>query len=114
MLLLEILYIKRTKTLFNLNLWMAARAPSRRRDTVSCEALLQKLRKGQNELKSSMKSYIRSGEGGSTAKEERRETKINRRKVLFERPLNRVDDLPRKRARLVQLSPDHLVSLQSL
>lgn len=90
---------------------MAARSSSRRKDRVSCETLLQKLKKGQNELKSSMKSYVRGVEGESISKEERRETKINRRKVLFERPLNRVDDLPRKRARLIQLSPDHLVSL---
>ena len=88
---------------------MAARAPSRKRDPVSCEDLLQKLRKGQDELKSSIKSYARGEKGGSAAKEE---TKINRRKVLFERPLNRVSDLPRKRARLVQMSPDHLVSEQ--
>ena len=88
---------------------MAARASSRRKDPVSCEALLQKLRKGQNELKSSMKSYPRGEDKRSTAKGERRETKINRRKVLFERPLNRVDDLPKKRARLLQLSPEHLV-----
>ena len=90
---------------------MAARSSSRRKDPVSCEALLQKLRKGQNELKSNIKSYVRGGERGSTSKVERRETKINRRKVLLERPLNRVDDLPSKRARLLQLSPDHLVSL---
>lgn len=89
---------------------MAAKASSKKRDPVTCEDLLEKLRKGQNELKSSMKGYIRGGEGGSTAVNKRRETKINRRKVLFERPLNRVDDLPRKRARLVQLSSDHLVS----
>jgi hypothetical protein len=59
-----------------------------------------------------MKSYARGEEGGSAAKEERRETKINRRKVLFERPLNRVSDLPRKRARLIQMSPDDLVRVQ--
>ena len=90
---------------------MAARSSSRRKGPVSCEALLQKLRKGQNELKSNIKGYVRGGERGSTSKEERRETKINRKKVLLERPLNRVDDLPSKRARLLQLSPDHLVSL---
>ena len=89
---------------------MAAKASSKKRDPVTCEDLFEKLRKGQNELKSSMKGYIRGGKGGSTAINKRRETKINRRKVLFERPLNRVDDLPRKRARLVQLPPDHLVS----
>ena len=91
---------------------MAARASGRKRDPVSCEDLLQKLRKGQDELKSSMKSYARGKEGGSAAKKEKRGTKINRRKVLFERPLNRVSDLPKKRARLVQMSPDHLVSEQ--
>ena len=89
---------------------MAARASSRKGDPVSCEALLKKLRKGQNELKSSMKGYVDGGQGGPTTKEKRRETKINRRKVLFERPLNGMDDLPRRRARLAQLSPDHLVS----
>lgn len=59
-----------------------------------------------------MRSFVSGEKRGSTAKEDRRgTTKINRRTVLFERPLRRVDDFPRKKARLMQLSPDHLVSL---
>lgn len=89
---------------------MAARTTRKRKDLVTCEALIQKLREGQNELKSSIKKVRRVG-GVPNTKEERRETKQKRRLTssVFERPLNKVDDLPRKRARLVQLSPDHLV-----
>ena len=78
---------------------------------MTCEALLQKLKKGQNELKSSLKK-VHSRDRKVANKDERREaTKLKRTlpRSTFERPLNRVDDLPRKRARLLQLSPDHMV-----
>ena len=86
---------------------MAARSSRKRSDPVTCDALLKKLKRGQNELKSSMK-IVSNGGRRVTIKEERRERKTLPPR-FFERPLNRVDDFPKKRARTIQLSPDHVV-----
>lgn len=78
---------------------------------MTCEALLQKLRKGQDELKSSFTKVHRGGRKPIDDENRREATKVRRTlpRSAFERPLNRVDDFPKKRARLVQLSPDHMV-----
>ena len=87
---------------------MAARAAKKRKDRSdarTCEDLLRKLRKKQDELNTSIKCLRKSGNEGAVKAEER-EKRFRTARTLLERPL---DDLPRKRARIVQLSPDHLV-----
>ena len=87
---------------------MAARTAKRKKDARTCEDLLRKLRKKQDELNTSIKCLRRSG-NEEAVKAEEREKRFRTARTLLERPLNRVNDLPRKRARIVQLSPDHLV-----
>ena len=75
---------------------------------MTCEDLLRKLKKGQDELNSSIRG-LRSAKTGESVAAEAREKRFKAVRTVLERPLNRVEDLPRKRARIVQLSPDHLV-----
>ena len=89
---------------------MAARSSRKRKDPVSCESLLQKLKKGQDELNRSIRN-VRNTRRVVTIEDDRRVSKVRKPlpRSMFERPMNKVDDLPRKRARLAQLSPDYLV-----
>ena len=77
--------------------------------------LLDRLRKGQEELRRSFRvlNHTASGRGW-----EERSERMRRRELAVHRggrkggrgPLERVDNLPRKRARLMQLSPATSVS----
>ena len=75
---------------------------------MTCEDLLRKLKKGQDELNSSIRG-LRGAKTEESVAAEAREKRFKAVRTVLERPLNRVEDLPRKRARIVQLSPDHLV-----
>ena len=81
---------------------------------ITSSVLLDKLRKGQEELRRSFRVLNKAPSGrGSEERSERR-----RKKLAVHRgarkgrqgPLERVDNLPRKRARLTQLSPATSVS----
>lgn len=64
----------------------------------TCSELLHKLKKGQKDLKRSLRSL----ENDAAAKQRRMQ---QTRRHLAEKPINRVQDLPRKRARIELLSP---------
>ena len=68
---------------------------------ITCSGLLQKLKRGQQDLKKSFKNLTDSKQES----EEGQRRAVRRRRQLLERPLNTVQDLPRKRARLELLSP---------
>lgn len=68
---------------------------------ITSSTLLQKLKKGQQDLRKSFKSLKNSKQES----EEGQRLAVRTRRQLLERPLNAVKDLPRKRARLELLSP---------
>ena len=95
---------------------MAARVKAERKTTSSL--LLQKLREGQEELRRSVRVLSQSvldekwEEGGGKGRRGKEEPAVHRYTGGRGRrgPLDCVDNLPRKRARLMQLSPTTSVS----
>lgn len=68
-----------------------------------CDILLEKLQRGQTDLRRSLRLLNRSPDGrGARVCGSKRRFPVVRR----ERELRKVDELPKKRARLAQLSPD--------
>ena len=81
---------------------------------ITSSVLLDKLRKGQEELRRSFRVLNKapSSRGSEERSERRRKEQAVHRSARKGRrgPLERVDNLPRKRARLMQLSPATSVS----
>ena len=81
---------------------------------ITSSVLLDKLRKGQEELRRSFRvlNKAHSGRGSEERSDRRRKELAVHRSARKGRrgPLERVDNLPRKRVRLMQLSPATSVS----
>lgn len=94
---------------------MAAKEGVHRSPSKSCKSLLRELNKGQNALRNSIMELQPPKDVTATSQKLLMARKLERRcRDSLTIDLSRISNIPKKRARLVQLTPEYEVSNDNL